>query len=169
MTLALENLVLSTTMTQGKTLEPDTSGAREFLQYEPSSNTNLPLSEERKIELITRQITSLLELPEKWDGEKAQHVSEIAAQRAASITYLVSGDYADLAQFFPTPIGGIQVEWFVNGNELEIEIDNKGNAFVASVDEKGTTLFEQEFSLNDVTILKKIKQEIERLSLKLRK
>ena len=169
MTLALDNPGTAITMVQGKTLEPELSGAREFLLYKPDSYTHWSSSEEYKIDLINKQIRSLCELPEKWDGEYARPISEIAAKTAAMIAYVVSGDHADLAQFFPTPNGGIQVEWFVDGNELEIEIDENGNAYVTSVDNKGRILFEHEFRLREASILRKIEQEVERLSPKLLK
>ncbi len=164
MTFALDISVPSITMVQGKTFEPDVSSWREFLWMVPNTFNRWLTSEEYKTDLIKRQINNLRELPEKWDGQYAQPVSVVAAQAAATITYLVSGDYAHLAQFFPLPNGGIQVEWFIDGNELEIEIDEMGSAYVTSVDNKGKLLFELEFTLIKTDVIKQIQREVDRLS-----
>ena len=157
------------TMTRGKPLDVDTLGTSEFLNYKSDPLDRLQSLENYKIELIKRKIEGLLKLPEKWDGENSKPISLIAASTAEIITYIVSGDYSNLAQFFPTPNGGIQVEWFIDGNELEIEIDENGNATVVSVDDQGTKLLEHDFELRETDILRKIRQEVERLSRKLSK
>jgi hypothetical protein len=69
-----------------------------------------------------------------------------------------------VAQFFPLPDGGIQVEWYIEGNELEIEIDSEGHLYSLSSSADGILLFEEEFTLEDCEIINKLSQEVKRLT-----
>lgn len=109
------------------------------------------------------KIEELKKLPDKWDGEHAKPVTLAATKNAIFIAYLVSGNYIKFAQFFPLPTGGVQIEWFINENELEIEIDENGTMFVVAVDNSDSTLFEHEFELSNIEIINKIRQEVKRL------
>ncbi|MDA8045306.1 MAG: hypothetical protein M0Z30_08730 [Actinomycetota bacterium] len=40
-------------------------------------------------------------------------------------------------QFVPLPDGGVQAEWLVGGDSLEIEVSGEGEAFVFGVDADG--------------------------------
>lgn len=141
----------------------------EFLLYGSNNKVLLPIGypdrDEQKSEQIKSRITQLCSLPVGWDGEYAQPVSRKAGNKAAYVTYAVSKDYIDLVQFFPLPNGGIQIEFLVGGNELEIEIDENGNAFVVATDNSGYTKFEGEFELRDSNMLVKITEEVKNLAL----
>ena len=118
-----------------------------------------------KFYFIDQKIKSLLELPKQWDGEHAERVTDIAAGTATLIAYFVSGCRVDLVQFFPTVTGGIQLDWFIDGNELEIEIDKDGNFLIVSVDKNGSKIYEQEFNSIDATVFYQIRQQVNRLSI----
>ncbi len=109
-----------------------------------------------KSDQIKSKIQNLYQLPEGWDGEYAKPVSREAASKAAYITYAIAKDYIELVQFFPLVAGGMQIELFVGGNQLEIEIDENGNAFVVFVDDSGDIKFEGEFQLRDLHMIGKI-------------
>ena len=117
-----------------------------------------------KIDFIDQKIKSLLDLPQQWDGEHAERVTDAAGAVGVFVAFFLWGKYLDLAQFFPTATGGIQIEWFVNGNEVEIEIDKHGDVYCVSVDKTGSVVFDESINISDIMMLHKVKQEIERVA-----
>jgi hypothetical protein len=45
-------------------------------------------------------------------------------------------------QFFPLPNGGLQLEWHAGGEDIEIEVDPSGTAFVLATNATGEVLLE---------------------------
>jgi hypothetical protein len=155
---------------------PDSLGVEEFYNTSPTYQRLRPstilmtlnivnggFSMSSKANYISERINTLLKLPARWDGDQAKEISLKAAEIAATITYIVLGDPM-VAQFFPLPDGGIQAEWYIEGNELEIEIDSEGHLYSLSSSADGILLFEEEFTLEDCEIINKLSQEVKRLT-----
>lgn len=98
---------------------------------------------------IVDTVSDLRALPAKWDGHDAKRLTDAAV--IATITIATQLARKDLLapQIFPLPDGGMQLEWHVFGNSLEIEIDGSGSPFGASVDAQGNLAWEKEFTPDD--------------------
>lgn len=91
---------------------------------------------------IVKELTRLMELPSRWDGRQAQPIKpETVFAGVAVLANLV--DYtSELPQFFPLPGGGIQVEWLSGTHEVEIQIDQSGEAWVLATTADGDEIAE---------------------------
>lgn len=91
-------------------------------------------------------ILALLELEPAWDGSRGKPLSVEAAGVAVQILIDVIPIERPSPQLVPLPSGGIQIEWHVAGNDLEIEIDAKGELHILAVTVDDETVIDREVS-----------------------
>jgi hypothetical protein len=77
-----------------------------------------------------KELARLGKLPQGWDDGRAKRITQEAIYGAAWILALVLDADSQRPQFFPIADGGIQIEWYANGDEITIEIDHTGKASV---------------------------------------
>jgi hypothetical protein len=117
------------------------------------------------LHLASRQLDRLLNLPEGWDGDHAKTVLPTTAILAMQVLGLVAGDVTPAPHVFPLPDGGIQLEWLINGNGLEIEISPNGEFGALGIDAGGLTQIDHEFGAGtDISALKMTKSYLETIS-----
>lgn len=71
-------------------------------------------------------LTALLDLAPGWDTYDARPVDPLCVDRAKAF---LAGAWA-----VPVPDGGVQLEWHVNGWDLEVEFHPDGTASILAVD-----------------------------------
>jgi hypothetical protein len=100
---------------------------------------------ERKLEAASARLTDLLALPDGWDGAKARRPSAMSAILSLGLIACLVDDPVPLPHFFPLPDGGIQIEWLIDSNGLEIEVTPDGKVNALGVDADGLTQIDEEF------------------------
>lgn len=95
----------------------------------------------RRTRNATRALSRLAEigaLPERWDGLQAAPAAIDALVVAAHLLVTLSREDELRPHLVPLPSGGVQLEWHVAGNSLEIEVDHRGmpHLFAARVDDE---------------------------------
>lgn len=89
-----------------------------------------------------RQLDQILALPDGWDGRRGVAISETAVETAVRVVASILDARSALPQFFPLPDGGVQVEWHLADNDIEIEVDGLGDAHVLAMDAEGRIVVE---------------------------
>jgi catechol 2,3-dioxygenase-like lactoylglutathione lyase family enzyme len=97
---------------------------------------------------LNRELSRLFALPAGWDGPSAEEVTVEAITEAVSVLAAVAGEAAPAPQFFPLRDGGIQVEWHIGGNDIEIEVNGAGQAYVFAARSDGQTVADGEVEAN---------------------
>lgn len=113
-------------------------------QVEPQWNLT-PFARDRLLE-NAQQILSFLQLESAWDGRRGNPLSIEAAGVAVQILLDVVSIERPSPQLIPLPSGGIQIEWHVAGNDLEIEIDSKGEIHILAITAADETVIDREVS-----------------------
>lgn len=112
------------------------------------------------VEWAVQELTRLRQLPKAWDGHRARPITQEALYGAAWVLSTVLNEHSRRPQVFPLPDGGIQIEWYADGEEIEIEIDSAGEAHVLAESAKGDTLAEGSFDPQSpnvtITVITKI-------------
>jgi hypothetical protein len=88
------------------------------------------------------ELNLLRQLPPRWDGHRASQVTRDAVESAVQVLARVMSDVLAPPQFFPLPNGGLQMEWHAGGDDIEIEVDPSGAAFVLATNATGEVLLE---------------------------
>lgn len=96
----------------------------------------------RWLDLVEGALNQLVALPAGWDGRRAPPVSSAALESLVGLLSLLMGDRTPAPQLFPLPDGGVQAEWHVGGNSIEVEIDGEGEAHVLADRASGENLAE---------------------------
>lgn len=86
---------------------------------------------------VEEVLNQLLALPEAWDGRRAQRVTPEAVEGVVTVLAIVMTDTSATPQLFPLADGGLQVEWHVAHNDIEIEVDAAGEAHVLAQTSEG--------------------------------
>jgi hypothetical protein len=103
------------------------SSARELrLRHFDGTGAELPLPSWAKHAQF--ELQALVDLPDRWDGRRAQQVAPRAVEAVIEVLADVMADVTVLPQYFPLPDGGIQVEWHAGEHDVEIEFDSEGSA-----------------------------------------
>ncbi|MBO0821167.1 MAG: hypothetical protein J2P26_09985 [Nocardiopsaceae bacterium] len=89
---------------------------------------------------LAEELTKLLVLPPGWDGGTADRVTAEAAVEAVRVLASVASVDTIVPQLFPLADGGVQIEWHVDGNDIEIEIDGSGRVYVLATRSTGDTV-----------------------------
>ena len=91
------------------------------------------------------QINRLLALPERWDGGHAAAISPRSAIISLHLVAYLVDEAVPPPQVFPLPDGGVQLEWLIDGNGLEIEVTPAGVANALGVDSDELTQIDGQF------------------------
>ncbi len=94
------------------------------------------------VEYVEAELNELLGLGEGWDGRRAGPITDAAVQGTIDVLAALMNETSAPPQLFPLPDGGLQVEWHVGGNDIEVEIDAGGEAHVLAETADGATVAE---------------------------
>jgi hypothetical protein len=84
----------------------------------------------RWVDYVESELNQLVALPARWDGRRAQPITIAAVEGLVRMLSLVMSERTAAPQLFPLPEGGIQAEWHIGGNAIEVEVDGAGEAHV---------------------------------------
>jgi hypothetical protein len=82
-------------------------------------------------------LNALLALPPGWDGGRAPMITEQSVAGLVDVLQTVLTPSSVPPQLVPLPDGGVQAEWLVAGDNLEIEVAGNGDAHFFAVDNDG--------------------------------
>lgn len=85
---------------------------------------------EALLEEAARELLRLRKLPQGWDGYRAAQISKAAIYGAGWVLDAILAADSCKPQVFPTADGGVQIEWYADGDEITIDIDPAGEAAV---------------------------------------
>ena len=85
-----------------------------------------------------KRLERFLSYGDDWDGYGAQKINERAVGRTMVILYLVALEGPDPV-VVPLSHGGIQIEWYHNDTEVEVEVLPDGNMSIFIVHPDGGT------------------------------
>jgi hypothetical protein len=91
---------------------------------------------------IEQKINRLLDLPAGWDRRRAACTTDRAVEATVAVLLGLMTPHSPPVQLFPLPDGGIQAEWHLAGNSIEIEIDAEGEPFVSAETSGGAPVAE---------------------------
>lgn len=94
------------------------------------------------VEYVEAELNELLGLSEGWDGRRARPVTVAAIQGTIDVLAALMNETSAPPQLFPLPDGGLQLEWHVGGNDVEVEIDADGEAHALAETADGATVAE---------------------------
>lgn len=97
------------------------------------------------LRLVADELRRLRQLRPGWDGYRAVPVTEAAVYGAASLLGRLLDADSEPPQIFPLNDGGLQVEWYAGGDEIDIDVDRTGMAHVLATKSGGLTLVEGSF------------------------
>lgn len=101
------------------------------------------------VQYIESKLNELLKLRDGWDGRRARAVTVSAAEATVRLLAALMDESTAPAQFFPLPDGGLQVEWHVGGNSVEVEVDAQGEPHLLASTSDGTTIVEGVIALGE--------------------
>jgi hypothetical protein len=93
---------------------------------------------------VAEELTRLGQLRPGWDRRRGRPITPEAIFGAAWVLGSVLDSSSEAPQFFPLPGGGIQIEWYAD-DQIEIEIDEVGQAHVLATSANGDVLAEGAF------------------------
>lgn len=85
-------------------------------------------------------------LPTGWDGHRGVPTSPLAVAVLNGILVLLVADDGATPQVTPLSGGGVQVEWLVAGDSLQVEASPSGDLVVLGIDAGGTEVVDGEFN-----------------------
>jgi hypothetical protein len=92
----------------------------------------------------------LLELPKNWDGYSARRVNPLHVIAAINLLTLVMTENTPIPSVVPTNCGGVQLEWHMNGIDLEIETLSSHRFMVSCDDSEVENEWELTADLNEL-------------------
>lgn len=99
---------------------------------------------ERNMRQALSDLVRINNRPPGWDGLRARRLAEDAFVAAARIVVHLSRDDELRPHLVQLPGGGVQLEWHVAGNSLEIEIDRRGLPHFLAVDADGDVVLDDD-------------------------
>jgi len=87
---------------------------------------HLDLAARRALMHAIQQLARLRQLDKGWDGAKAEPLTDDACDTAIRLLTALAMPAPPTAQLVPLEDGGLQLEWHVEGNDVELEIDAQG-------------------------------------------
>lgn len=93
-----------------------------------------PSGKRQLLESAAATLNDLLDLPADWDGDGAEPVDITPARAAIDFLESIADSDTIAPQIFPLPSGGVQVEWLIAGNDLELEFAPDGHVHVRASD-----------------------------------
>jgi hypothetical protein len=115
----------------------DDDGAREVEITLSARDRRIWLAEHAR-----RELNELLRLRPRWDGHRARSITDEAVRSTVQTLFEIAEELSLPPQFFPLPDGGIQYEWHVGGQSVEVEVGAGGIAHVLATDRDGEVLAE---------------------------
>jgi len=82
------------------------------------------------VQYVEAELNALCALPERWDGHHAQPISVSAIEGTIQVLGALMDRSSPPPQLFPLPDGGVQAEWHIDGNKIEIEVEGNGDAYL---------------------------------------
>jgi hypothetical protein len=119
------------------------------------------------VEYVEAGLNGLLALPDGWDGRRGRAITIPAAQFTVQVLAVLMNDASAPPQFFPLPDGGIQAEWHVGGNHIEVEIDGNGEAHVLAQTSDGAYVTNGVVTQDDPDVLTSARELLQVLSARL--
>jgi hypothetical protein len=101
------------------------------------------------VQYVEAELNALCALPERWDGHHAQPITDRAIEGTIQVLGALMDQTSPPPQLFPLPDGGIQAEWHVAGNKIEIEIEGTGDAYLLADRGDGSVVAEGVATRND--------------------
>jgi len=83
-------------------------------------------------DVLSFRLNELLAMRPGWLDGRGNELSDEAVVAAVEMVFEILRDKAVPPQFFPLPDGGIQFEWHLNGNSVEVEVEPDGSAFAVA-------------------------------------
>ena len=174
LTQALELATAATTYPASRPRLPATQAAEEFYRrgstatqtraVEINTSDGWGRTREWLVPYVQERLSELLRLPGGWDGMRARPLTDVAVTSAVHLLFAIATDETLPPQFFPLPDGGIQMEWHVAGESVEIEIDGLGDGHVSAIDLAGQATFESDLALDSLSALRTSREAVARLS-----
>jgi hypothetical protein len=94
------------------------------------------------IDLVAQQLQRLRLLSAGWDGGSAQPITGAAIYGAAGLLARLLDAASEPPQIFPLTDGGVQIEWYAAGDEIDIDVDSQGTVHVLATAPNGETVIE---------------------------
>jgi hypothetical protein len=91
---------------------------------------------DRLTDVLASELGRLRALRYGWDGGSARPTTPKALYAAMRVLSVLLDEESEPPQFFPLVDGGIQLQWYAN-DQVEIEIDNSGEAYVLATAANG--------------------------------
>lgn len=110
-----------------------------------SAQAHRPCSAHRTV----ARLNSLLDLRDGWDGHRAHAVTIPATEATVRVLASLMDETSAPPQLFPLPDGGLQIEWHVGGNSIEVEIDAGGEPCVLARTHDGATVADGVIALGE--------------------
>lgn len=130
------NFALATVATSGPALGASLI-ASDFASTTPTRKPmriRLPegLSRDANISLTKsiQSLSRLRQLESRWDDGSAEALTDDACEAAVRLLVSLAIPAPPTVQIFSLPDGGVQLEWHVGGNDVEIEVDSIGEVHV---------------------------------------
>jgi hypothetical protein len=97
---------------------------------------NLPHATTVALMKAVQCLSHLRQLEPGWDGGSAEVLTDDACETAIRLLVLLAIPAPPTVQLVPLTDGGVQLEWHVGGNDVEIEVDPIGevHAFISVSD-----------------------------------
>lgn len=94
------------------------------------------------IDLVAQQLRRLRLLRAGWDGGSARPVTDEAIYGAAGLLDRILDAESEPPQIFPLTDGGVQIEWYAVGDEIDIDVDSRGTVHILATTPNGETVIE---------------------------
>lgn len=102
---------------------------------------------DRLVNQMADELGRLQALEPGWDGRKARPITYAALRGMLDVLASLLDHGSQPPQIFPLPSGGIHIEWLAGGDEIEIDIDNRGCASVVAESATGDLIAEGQLDL----------------------
>ena len=89
-------------------------------------------------------INQLLQLASNWDSYRARPLDPRAALAAFELLLNIMRPGAPMPSVVPTPRGTVQIEWHINGVDLEIDVRSATSALASFEDLRSGETWEKE-------------------------
>ena len=94
------------------------------------------------VDYVEAEFNALLALPQGWDGRRAGPVAIGAVETAIEVLAVLMNETSAPPQLFPLPDGGLELGWWVGGDEIEVEIAADGDVQMLAETAAGQTVAE---------------------------
>ena len=86
------------------------------------ANTLAAGNDSQRVQELESRLSRLTGLPEGWDGYQGKPVSSSCAGFAATLIESICDDNIPAPQLVPGSDGTLQLEWHLNGYDIEIDV-----------------------------------------------